>query len=82
MMNPVQRAISLIGTNEWNSGRHVTVDQLRVMLLKYGLKPGKGRGIYRQISTAYTRSVEEGNQGAADCICCCFVNSRGEHVYH
>lgn len=77
MMNPEMRAISEIACRSWNDGKCIKVSELRVMLSRAGLKPGAGRGLFTQIRCAYKRAVEEGNQGIADCIACCYLKDDG-----
>lgn len=82
MMNPEMRAISTIAYLNWNGhGRHIRASQLRAMLRKAGLRPGEGRVLFTQIRWAYRRSVEEGNQGIADCIASCYLKDDGTYAY-
>ena len=80
-MNPEMRAISTIAYLSWNEGRHIRASELRDMLRKEGLRPGDGRGLFTQIRWAYRRSVEEGNQGVADCIASCYLKDDGTYAY-
>lgn len=80
-MNPTMRAICVIAYINWNNGVHVEASDLRAMLLKMGLHPGKGRGLFTQIRFAYKRSVREGNQGIADCIASCYLKDDGSYAY-
>ena len=82
MMNPEMRAISEIAYRSWNEGnQHIKVSELRAMMSRAGLKPGTGRGLFTQIRWAYKRAVEEGNQGIADCIACCYLKDDGTYAY-
>ena len=81
MMNPEMRAISEIAYRSWNEGKCIKVSDLRAMLNRAGLKPGAGRGLFTQIRCAYNRAVEEGNQGIADCIACCYLKDDGTYAY-
>lgn len=80
-MNKIQREISKIAYEAWNSGDTYTVSELADELYRRGFSPGKGRGLYRQISTAYDRALEEDNQGVADCIANCFTDDDGEYIW-
>lgn len=81
MMSKVQRMIASIAHESWNRGERMTVNELSSKLKSAGLKPGKGRGLFSQITSTLHRAIKEKNQGIADCIANCFANNKGEHVW-
>jgi hypothetical protein len=78
-MSEIQREISKIAYDKWNKGITVTFSALRKTLLSMRLKPGTtDRALGQQIKAAYNHSIEEKNQGIADCIANCFTDENGE----
>lgn len=80
-MSAIQREISNIAYNLWNNGETMTISELSEELESRGFNPGNGRGLYKQISTTYSRAVEENNQGVADCIANCFTTDDGRYAW-
>ena len=80
-MSTIQREIAKIAYEAYHNDIVMTVSELSDELEDRGFNPGRGRGLFRQISTTYDRAIEEGDQGVADCIASCFTDDDGYYCW-
>lgn len=80
-MSAIQREISNIAYYKWNKGVKLTASELSTELIRRGFTPGKKRGLFSQINSAYKRAKEEKNPGIANCIANCFTLNNGKYAW-